>query len=461
MATTSLILSPDQSVVVSQASPAVIEESLAGMKSYFDSNRWLGTNNQYQYNLLGKLHRPVQTDKHLIEYISASSILHCIDGWSYIGKALLAHLSGNCFISKHLSYYSELRATMSLLAACGIGIFNNRHYIVDSSGSCVLIPKYRGPNPRGGPDINRYLGTHEITWSVLDFWATRLARAYVEDILSYRGVNLGQYLNSFRYLARGQTVGGRWLKKWGLDIRQIANEKVSRNEASYRPNHIFPKSFLVCRDSVSFASNLWSLLEPQAVDCFGNLDKFLLRNCLEFVHHGRTLNGQVIIDADYEDRIERMLENLFPNEQVRDRMVGFFLRRNNTDDHTVIVEAGSRDSINSERHHIQVMSRALLMLRMASGVVKQLLENAGVGKDDIEFWWKPFGTGIGLWPSNNEPEDFIELWVDVQGALEGLDEWIEETNDNSDSYHDFGMTNSLNLHILSGCERAGLWGMGL
>lgn len=72
--------------------------TLAGLKLFVGRARWIGKNNRYGRDTVGRLKRDVigpERSRQLAQYIAASSILHCSDGWSYLGKALAAYLAGD------------------------------------------------------------------------------------------------------------------------------------------------------------------------------------------------------------------------------------------------------------------------------------------------------------------------------------------------------------------------------
>jgi hypothetical protein len=55
-------------------------------------------------------------DQHVVEALAAAAPNHCIDGWSYISRATSAFLAGDLHAARHLSYYVQLRASLSILA---------------------------------------------------------------------------------------------------------------------------------------------------------------------------------------------------------------------------------------------------------------------------------------------------------------------------------------------------------
>src|SRR6267154_602060 len=77
-----------------------VEQSFANLSSSMIRLRWLPKSNRYAENTLARLKldaKPTGSVRttHLSQYISASSLLHCSDGWSYLGKAIDCLLRGD------------------------------------------------------------------------------------------------------------------------------------------------------------------------------------------------------------------------------------------------------------------------------------------------------------------------------------------------------------------------------
>jgi hypothetical protein len=89
------------------------------------------------------------------ECVAASALVHCGDGWGYLGRAADAILKGDLHASVHLIYYSELRASMALLATQGIYIGSGRHFALDGAGGAALLSAE---------------GTHAAAWKIFDVW---------------------------------------------------------------------------------------------------------------------------------------------------------------------------------------------------------------------------------------------------------------------------------------------------
>lgn len=119
-----------------------VVDTLGGMRRYIKANRWVSKTNRYSSNPIAKIRldnkvRTIKEPKHLSQYIAASSLLHATDGWSYLGRSLLSLLRGDPHRCRHLAYYAELRAAMSLLATEGIGVFRNRHFVINGPNSVL------------------------------------------------------------------------------------------------------------------------------------------------------------------------------------------------------------------------------------------------------------------------------------------------------------------------------------
>ena len=104
--------------------------------------------------------------RQLVEAVAAVTPNHCVDGWSYASRSISAILAGDFHASRHLSYYAQLRAALTILGNLGVGIFNGVNFVLDSRGNAVRLDSDPGAvrqPPRG-------LGTHCIVWEALQEW---------------------------------------------------------------------------------------------------------------------------------------------------------------------------------------------------------------------------------------------------------------------------------------------------
>src|SRR6476661_7745516 len=115
--------------IVGEASPEAVRTAATRLSTRLADEIWLASNSRYLSETDAKLSQDIGRKvsvshaqgsakaSQLAEYVAASAILHCSDGWGYLGRAMGAQLQGDIGTSRHLAYYAELRAAMSLLAA--------------------------------------------------------------------------------------------------------------------------------------------------------------------------------------------------------------------------------------------------------------------------------------------------------------------------------------------------------
>jgi hypothetical protein len=446
-------LNRTQKRLLRQSSSGTIEVTFGHPDRFIRANKWLGSNNRYRQNCIDRLKhdcRPGRSvnNSHLSQYIAASAPLHCVDGWSLLGRAFDCHAQGDADSSRHLAYYAELRGAMSLLAIQGIGLFSRQHFTVDNLGACHLL------QPQ--------LGTHEIAWLVLEHWAN-LDKAVdlLSEIITPHDIPLQAWLDAFGAGPASRPIGSRWLKKWGLDLKRISDDRDARNESSYRPTHINNKNTIEVLESTKYVHDFWLLYEPSVASHFGILDRHLLRLSLEQAYEaitGRNINTD---RHGFGVRIDAMLNALSPAGVAKSQLKDFFMRRINANTPRLLREASGDADYDEPHHHLQVISRAALILRIASGACARLIRTVGFESADLRFWWSPLGIERGLWAPGAEPGSFSELWVDVRDALTGLNEWQEENKAGRPSYASWLRECANEFIPLTSCERIALWGLGL
>jgi hypothetical protein len=443
-------LSSPQQAVIAQASRPAMVESLQRLKRYFMHARWLGENNRYSHNTVKKLESDVSSNrisgKHLAEYISASVVLHCVDGWSFLARAIGSHIAGDVGQSLHLAYYAELRGAMSLLASEGFGIFNHKHFVVKSNNACVEIPGSTG-------------GTHKITWEILDHWVSTPAAAKLfGNSLLPGGIRLADWVSAFSGGISSTLVGADFLKTWGIDIQRLSIDRDLRNEASYRPSRVRNNSQIDPWNSAKFLEGFWEVFEPSGNSGSSQVDRFLLRIILEKTYeaiHGRRRDRRGFIA-----QLSATLRALALPDSVHDDWIRF-LTRDLLPDDPMIVSSAKKTGSRLRWRHLHVISRSALLLRIASVSCAELLRGALVSKSDLRFWWRSLGEDRGLWDIDDEPLEFVDLWADIELSLEALSRWTDEHTAATGSRQELVSTSARELTTLSSCERIALWSTAL
>lgn len=428
------------------------------IKKYLSSSRWLGENNTYKKNVIQKIKKQYKfnqpqnnkiNNKHLREYIAVSSFIHCVDGWKYISQAANSLFSNDGSVSIHLAYYAELRAAMSILATSGIGIFNNQHFIVNKKGICDGIP----PSAKNG--------THDMTWLALNYWANNLSAIHLlSKMITIDGNDLETWLTYFdsAYISAWKLVGSTWLKKWGIDLKTVGKDHTKRNDVSYRPTQIHLPDAYDPSEINSFSSNLWMLFEPSYKNLFSTLDRHLLRTSLETIHESTT--GQTVLSTQtlFKSKINTMLDGLSLSEISKKRWHDFLLRISAPDTHPIIKHALKKNvSMDEKDYSLGILSRAILLLRVSTGLSVKILKDSNIKFPDLSFWSEPFSKMKGILPNDVAPTDLFDLWQDVENAINDIRTWEQAQASSTLTYYKWNEECSKQLKILSTFERVPLW----
>ena len=437
MSTQSRVTSED---LVKAASPTAIETSLSTVaKRMRRWKRWLTLKHRYNNDVVQQLRLDIDQNTidgpKLGEYIASSAPLHLADGWNYISRAFDASTRGDRGSTCHLAYYAELRAAMSFLAAEGIGIFNNRHVALDANFHATVYRR----------------GTHDAAWQTLSSWSQVSGKAEgLLDSIWIESKNLSDYL---QLVGAGTTarqyVAGEWLNAWSIDLKVLDDDRSRRNETSYRPTRIrLPAAQPIdsYKELWDPLFNAWSELDPEVVGGSAALDLALLRQALNLVvENGISSYGST----------EDVLDFLRRGGHIT-RATAEALRMERPSASAIFTAAKIEDL--EGKPATPILARALLMLRLASARTSKLLSAAGISRTDLEFWWLPLGTDLGLWHQQTG-EDFLELWTDVGDAMERADD-LRSALPVGSSVRNFSeiLCQDINMTQFS---RAPLWLLGL
>lgn len=378
------------------------------------------------------------SDKQTVEVLAAVAPNHCMDGWTYLSGSISSLLSGDLHSARHLAYYAQLRAAMSILACNGIGVFNTINFAIDvSENRHPLYTNHNSPTKKG---------THVAVWEILQHWIAdpRNARTFLESV-TFRGGSLADCIDSgFSFSGSGPLVADV-IDNWGVDLRRMANEREARNVSSYAPHALNPLiSDLAMR--LDLVLNLWQMLEPDATGGFPIFDRHLLRRFLDLMRkQQRALGGRM-------DSWESIFPNLSPLIQQLAPLN--FLRRIVDPDEHVVFTYALDTSVPSGAHCM--VCRALLLLRINTAVVQNLLNEAGFIStwDKTRPWLDFWGSTRGFWSKGLEPSDVTELWTDVALGVTELEESIDRNPTDQKAFID-----SMNSELiyLSQAERAFMW----
>lgn len=173
----------------------------------------------------------------------------------------------------------------------------------------------------------------------------------------------------------------------------------------------------------------------------------------------KTFKGRGLDNRKKEKVFEHMLSQIFVDPDQRRQILEFLLRKIQRDDPLPIKEASKQDEIEHERHHLQVISRAALLLRIATGSVRLLFKRGNIDVNCLATWTKRFGENRALWNCGSNIENVLDLWTDVKELLDSIVEWI--SNVSSQDLKAWRLHNSQMPAILTlgGCELISLWGL--
>ncbi len=434
----------------------------ASLSTHFANDNWLGPTNRYKsdciVNIKSDSEETVINQNDLSEYIAASAPLHCIDGWSFLGKAVGALSRGDFAAAIHLGYYAELRAAMALLASEGIGIFHDRHFVIDSSRNCYPIGTLPGNRTHG-------ITTHKIIWLVLKHWAgIPETNNILGKVIRPGGVPISDWIEAFSPGFGNNYLGLQWVLDWGLDLKRLSKDHLARNKVSYRPWGLIGNISFNVSECSAFLCELWRMHQPLSISRFETLDRHILKRSLKAIVKPIRINRK-ISKADeqvfYETTVDEMLDQVGYRTMTKSAWRDFLLGANNTEGSALLSEAGGETELNEAGYHIQVLARATLLLRLATGACALLISETPFTRDDFEFWWGPLGVGRGLWEPNAPPEDFTEVWDNFGSTIDDVEDWVASNVNSPNSYAAWHDEQGDLIFKLSACELIGLWGLGL
>lgn len=424
--------------VFGQASRQAIEDAVRRLQP----TEWLPPSNRYLADAMETLRierkgglSPCSSE--IAEYLAVSVPLHCADGWGYLGHALRAHVNGDSDTSRHLAYYAELRGAMALLASEGIGVFNQVHVAVDPRGVARFAP--------GGP-------THQILWETLEWWSgTPGAASLLAGVVRPAGVSIEDWVDALPAGGSWRIQGGDWIRQWGLDLQRFGSDRAARNASSYGPTAVAGVLSMPPSRAARFVTDLWNALEPTPGNVFSLLDRQLLRSSFEQV-----LDGKTQAEREVEVRAAAGLHIADPG--LQEEFCRYLLRTIGVTEFSVVDLAfNSRRRGDSTEQHLDVISRAALILRVATGSAANLYAAAGRPLSSVDHWWRSLGEARGFWPPSGPTLPLTELWGDVEVALDDL-AGLGVLRTGS-TYHQMVQDAGKELSVLGGCERVGLWAM--
>lgn len=427
-----------------------VEDTLAGLKRFMAQSSWIGVSNRYAKDVIKSIGDEVKAGKiqspgQLSEFIAASSLLHCGDGWSYLGCAISALLRGDPHRARHLAYYAELRAATALLATEGVGVFRNDHFAITGTSTAT---------PLGTRD-----GTHHFAWDCLEFWSdqTSSANLFAQIIKPY-GISLENWCAPLGGADTLAPHARKWFKQWGMDLQIFRDDHRARNISSYQPDGLPRIWTLEGHSAISFVRGLWESLEPSTVCRFDAIDGHILRISLERYFHALKGKKAAKDRAKFLAFIKPIAEHQGLGDEITAQWLEFMARKMNPNDMDIFTFSQKLPDDMAFSAYA-VMSRATLLLRAASGSTSRLFQAANHSIDSFKFWWEKFGIARGLWDGQKDATELQDLWIDIRDSLTDIERFQTKHTKAEQTYFRLGEDVSKAMITLGSCERVALWSM--
>lgn len=368
-------------------------------------------------------------------YVTASSISHLIDAWGYLSSSISSLLNGNKSVSIHLAYYSELRAAMSFLASEGVGVFHNKHLGIFSD----TVNDY----------YNKSL-THDFAWEALEQWCNSPSKSTLDllKIFKVKGKDFSDITTGFvgATTATTSTIIKRWLLNWAFDIMKYKEDRRMRNFVSYCPQS--GQGFdelLSFKNTIKNVYDYFYALSPLGSDPFHLLDRFLLKNLFVELGTHLGLDNEALkerINKTFEDlgiTLDASLKSLLFSEPPYDQ------------EHSIFSESNKRIT-----DSFPIIARGTLLLRVVTGKISLLLNEARVNKDELQFIWHKYGFNNGFWRIPYAIDEFYKLWVEIEQTYNDL---TSQMNPMSDVPYIIKSGVEEDINRLTQFNRAALWGL--
>lgn len=435
-----------------------METALGRIKATVAQGSWFNVDNVYLKDVCSTVKSDFKngllTDGlHLQDFIAASSPLHCFDGWSYLGRALHAHMSGDELSSLHLAYYAELRAALSILSSNGTGCFNQHHVMFETNGT----PRFFQGS------------THSVTWTHLQSWLSQpTTAAEIDRMIGYDHNSLETWLAGFANSSNVSSVSSGWVKEWSVDINSLKADRTARNEASYRSNASSMTSKSGLKKSMRLVLETWPLLQPQGSQSFGILDRYLIRLALER-QFGISSSGvsnvtRITNPRLFGARIDRTVDQLGYAGSDALEWKAFLKRQGVYNRDPLVLSLASRSPMRQGEsiRNLPVLARSVLLLRIATGISCNLLKASGYILTDISRWLEKSALDLGFLNASETLIDPADFWSDIYDALGDYAYWADanppSNRERSDVYTDIESPARAILQLGS-TERVALWAL--
>lgn len=309
------------------------------------------------------------------ERVAAGQLVHLLEGWMNFSSALNCLMRNELAQAKHLAYYGELRAVLSLLAWAGVNTQYDRLYYLKRNGNIQREEKT--------------VATHKFAW---EFWNEWIRTANAENLLS-TNIKLTEFCtlqDIFQSVQGVSSVSARLSTDWGRDLWTGAmKDHLARNVSSYGISLGSENIQEKPENPHKFVCEIWKLLLPKS-NTIWMFDVALIKYIL-----GRTINLA---------QVDEILNDI----QIGNDIVNKFLKTNEC---LSIFNYAEQLESNPKN----MLSRCLILLRIATLAV---VTNAS-GNDNIRKWINHWLRNLVLSDLCDEQE-ISDVRSNVEDAMQQL-----------------------------------------
>ena len=382
----------------------------------------------------------------LAQRMAASLPSHVLDGWSLFGRAVHCLIRGDTRAAVHLGYYAELRAALAIATSEGIAIFDRQHFVLAADGTA-----HRLCSEQGVPTDS---GTHRAIWPVYDWWAQQpTALDLITRVIQPGGKTIQEWFDQpALYNLYVVSNAQEWLNDWGLDLRRMNQDRGARNASSYGPSALHRWQTINRAESIRIVIDLWRMFDPMGSSPFERIDRLFLRRIFLHAFRSQTTRqpGSNGWNIEIGRFVERFLDDHTDNPRVqtdRGAWRQFLVDLDGNGNTLPLAQASKSSHSNAEWFPVEMLCRAALLLRLASGSCGNHLVQAISDWESLMFWLDDIGVRRGFWPPQEHPDNAIDLWTDIEELIDEIDVG--------------GSDPERGLSEFEECERIGMWGFGL
>ncbi|AHB11146.1 hypothetical protein [Zymomonas mobilis] len=413
------------------------EYILKALKSFSnkDATLWIEQKKTIEWGSIEQLDR-----QYVVDAVAASAPNHCIDGWGFASRALSSILVGDGHTARHLAYYAQLRAALSILANLGVGIFNGTNFVINRNGNIIALDY-------GKENVGGRLGTHIIVWKALTEWSKNPISAEIFlNLIKIRGNSLFDCISAIYPSGSKIIAVEEMIRSWGVDLSGSKSEQMARNISSYMPQLSNPLNSGL--EGLKLVKDFWDLFELGASH-FDKIDLFLLRMILQKQHHS------IYNKANYADGAIKERHNELP-DNIKSAASIDFLTKQGYDDYPFLIKEAKKN--NKVKQPTEMLARAFILLRIATGFTQSSFQESGIlfNSSNRFSWLKSLIEMRGFFDISNTNFERNYLWDDMEDALLDFEDSIDPI---PGSMFEWMQKGERGLPTISQAERVGVWSL--